>query len=101
MRTTLSLAVTALMLGLAASAFAQGGDTQNPPAPNAGQSAPTPPNSVPAGSTTSNPGAAGGGSPTIGAQTGTTGMAQPAAPSGSTGNNPSGAFQQTVPKPTQ
>ena len=100
MRITLSLAVAALTLGVAGSAFAQG-DTQNPPAPNAGQSAPTPPNSVPAGSTTSSPSAAGGGSPTIGAQTGTAGMAQPPAPSGSTGNNPSGAFQQTVSKPTQ
>ncbi len=100
MRIPLSLAAIALTLGLAAPAFAQG-TTQSPPSPNSGKSAPTPPNSAPAGSMTTDPSAAGGASPTMDAQTGTTGMAQPAAPSGSTGNNPSGAFQQTVPQPKQ
>lgn len=100
MRITLSLAAMALVLGLAAPAFAQSGATQNPPSPNSGSSAPTPPNSLPAGAATSNPNSAGGATPTMGAQTGTAGMPQPAAPSGSTSNQPSGAFQQTVPQPS-
>jgi predicted lipid-binding transport protein (Tim44 family) len=100
MRVTLVLTIVALTTGVATSAFAQG-ETRNPPSPNAGNSSPTPPNSVPAGSLTVNPSASGGGSPTIGTQSGTTGTAQPAAPSGSTQNDPSGAFQQTVPKPAQ
>ncbi len=99
MRTTLSLAAMTLALSLAAPDFAQGGATQNPPSPNSGQSAPTPPNSSPAGGLTTDPSAAGGASPTMGAQTGATGMAQPAAPSGSTNNQPSGAFDRTVPEP--
>ena len=100
MRITFSLATAALTLGLAAPAFAQSGTTMSPPSPNAGESAPSAANSVPAGAMTTAPSTAGGASPTIGAQTGTTGMAQPAAPSGSTGNDPSGAFRQTVPQPT-
>ena len=100
MRIALTSTAIAFALGLAAPAFAQG-DTMSPPSPNAAKSMPTAPNSVPAGSLTANPSSPGGGSPTIGAQSGTTGMAQPAAPSGSTQNDPSGAFQQTVPKPTQ
>ncbi len=101
MRIPPSLAAMALILGLAAPAFAQSGTTMSPPAPNAGQSAPSAANSTPAGSTTTDSSAAGGASPTMGAQTGTAGMARPAAPSGSTGNNPSGAFDRTVPQPKQ
>jgi hypothetical protein len=79
MRNTLALTIiAALTLGVAASAFAQG-ETRSPPSPNAGNSAPTPPNSVPAGRLTADPSAPGGGSPTIGAQSRTTGMAKPTA----------------------
>jgi len=99
LRITLMPVAVAVLFGLAAPAYAQSGTTQTPPAPNSTQSAPAPLNSVPAGSMTTNPSAPGGGSPTIGAQTGTTGSAQPAAPSGSTNNDPSGAFKQTVPQP--
>lgn len=100
MRIAFPLAAATLALGLAAPAFAQSGATQSPPSPNSGASAPSPSNSAPAGSMTTDPTSPGGASPTMGAQTGTTGMAQPVAPSGSTGNNPSSAFDRTVPQPS-
>lgn len=50
--------IAAIVIALSAgAAFAQSGSTQTPAAPNASASAPTPPNSAPAGAMTTNPGA--------------------------------------------
>ena len=103
MRIPLSLAAMALTLGFAAPVFAQAGA----PLSDAGSSAPTPSGSPPAGAAPIDPGSTGGGpammsitiSPGAAAAL-TSGLAQPAAPSGSTGNNPSGASDRTVPQPS-
>jgi len=100
--------IPALALLLAATpAFAQGGATQSPPAPNAASSMPEPVGSVPAGSLTSAPTMPEGttrstttgqvlGTPTPGLQT-------PGLPSGSTGptGSPSDAMNRTVPQPVK
>ena len=49
------LAIAAALMLVAAPAFAQSGDTQSPPSPNASSQGPTPANSVPAGALTANP----------------------------------------------
>ena len=95
---------------MAAPAFAQNGATSSPPSPNSNQSAPEPANSVPAGALTANPNAPQNPNVSSGVTTSTvTGqqvqpmapVTTPAAPSGSTANNPSGAFQATVPTPAK
>jgi len=102
-----TFAATLLSAGLATGpALAQGGATQTPPAPNSGQSAPEPSNSIPSGGATMSPGApptgvvgdtAVGGSPS--ASPSGAGQNAPAAPSGSSGGQPSGAFDKTIPQP--
>ena len=100
------LSVLAMLL-LATPAFAQGGSTMSPPAPNAASAMPEPADSVPAGSLTS-PGTNEGGV-TTSTTTGQTvpsytqGLTTPAAPSGSTGptGNPSDAMSRTVPQPVK
>ena len=52
--TRFAVAAAALML-VAAPAFAQSGETQSPPSPNANSQGPTSANSVPAGALTANP----------------------------------------------
>ena len=98
------------ILLMAAPAFAQSGTTTSPPSPNASNSAPQSANSVPAGALTANPNAPQNPNVSSGITTSTvtgqqvTPMAPvttPAAPSGSTANNPSGAFQATVPTPAK
>ena len=100
--------IPALALLLAAStAFAQGGATQSPPAPNASTSMPEPVGSVPAGALTSAPITPQG--TTTSTTTGqvlsqpTPGLQTPAAPSGSTGptGSPSDAMNRTVPQPVK
>ena len=105
--------VLATVLALAAApAFAQSGVTQSPPSPNAGNSAPEPANSVPAGALTANPNAPQNPNVSPGVTTSTaTGQptqpsapnTTPAAPSGSTSatGNPSAAFSRTVPTPAK
>lgn len=95
-------AAAILSAGLIASpALAQSGATQTPPAPNASNSAPEPSNSVPAGAASLSPGAPPTGvvgSTGVGSPSGA-GQSAPAAPSGSSGGQPSGAFDKTVPQP--
>lgn len=97
------LTAFAAALLVAGPALAQTGATQTPPSPNAGQSAPEPANSLPAGAITTSQGA-----PQTGVVSGNSGaspsgapQSQPAAPSGSTGGQPSGAFEKTVPQPAK
>ncbi len=91
----------------AAPAFAQGGATTSPPAPNAASATVEPAGSVPAGSLTA--GAVSQTGTTQSTTTGAvlpntgTGLSTPAAPSGSTGptGNPSDAMSRTVPTPAK
>ena len=91
---------------IAGPALAQSGVTQSPPAPNSGQSAPQPSNSIPSGAATASPGApptgvvgdTSVGTPRSATPSGAA-QAAPAAPSGSSGGQPSGAFDKTVPQP--
>ena len=96
MRTTAAAlspaAAMALTLGLAAPAFAQGGATQIPPAPNAAESSPNPANSAPAGTLTVSPGAANAVNPSGGSPTG------PGARTGTAASG--GALRQAVPQPS-
>lgn len=99
MRIIVTIAAALLIAG---PAFAQG-SSQSPPAPNSSTSGPQPSNSIPAGSSTVTPGApqtGNVGTTSIGGTPGSVPQAAPAAPSGSTTTQPSGAFQQTVPQPT-
>ena len=72
---------------MSASAFAQGGSTQSPPAPSGSESAPQPANSVPSGAgnmntgSASNPNAGGSVSTTV-VSPGATASPVPAAPAG-------------------
>ncbi len=101
MRTTIVPALAALLL--AGPAMAQGGTTQTPPASNS-EGAPQPSNSLPAGAATMPQGAPGtgvigttdGGASPSGAMQGS-----PAAPTGSTAEQPSAAFDKTVPTPAK
>ena len=106
-KAVLTAAATLLSAGLIAGpALAQSGATQSPPAPNSSNSAPQPSNSVPSGGATLSPGAPPtgvvgdtnvGGSPS--ASPSGAGQNAPAAPSGSSGGQPSGAFDKTIPQP--
>lgn len=95
------------LLLLATPAFAQGGSTMSPPAPNAASAMPEPADSVPAGSLTSPD--TNEAEITTSTTTGqivpnnTQGLRTPVAPSGSTGptGNPSDAMSRTVPQPVK
>jgi len=83
---------------MSASAFAQGGSSQSPPAPSGGQSAPQPANSLPAGAANMNTGSAsnpnaGGPVSSTAVSPGATASPVPAAPAG---NQP---MADTVPAP--
>ena len=93
---------TLAILLMAAPAFAQGGSTQSPPAPNSSSSAPQPANSLPGGTSNLNTGSAANPNPSGAVGSTNTATGQPTSPVTAPPASGAGdAFSRTVPTPAR
>lgn len=90
------------ILLMAAPAFAQGGSTQSPPAPNSSSSSPQPANSLPGGTSNLNTGSTSNPNPSGVVGSTSTATGQPTAPVTAAPSSGAGdAFSRTVPTPAR